>query len=103
MINHVCPRDSISADTRGMRRLGTHGPNLRPRTRGSAANFCPKCLTKFDNLRELRAHMIRACGLQCRKICPYCHIVAVDAEEVHQHIREAHPNERTAVLEVYNS
>ncbi|XP_068976241.1 protein jim lovell-like isoform X21 [Bombus flavifrons] len=69
--------------------------------RGS--NFCPKCTVKFDRLTDLRTHMIRVCGFESKKMCPYCDTVGDTIDQIHRHIEHRHPRLRHAVLEVYNT
>ncbi|XP_053974132.1 protein jim lovell-like isoform X23 [Hylaeus volcanicus] len=86
------------------RRAGIHGSvqNLCLRVGESSASFCPQCSAKFDQLRDLRAHMMQVCKLTSKKICPYCDAQANASDEIHRHIRNRHPSMRPAVLEVYN-
>ncbi|XP_046142398.1 protein jim lovell-like isoform X14 [Osmia bicornis bicornis] len=100
---------SLVRDAWGRRRppAGIHGPvqSVASRANASSAsvsNVCPKCLIKFDRVRDLRAHMIRACGFLAKKMCPYCDLAGDNAEDIHRHIRRSHPSLRVAVLEVYN-
>lgn len=81
------------------RRVNARSPTLPT----GPINFCPKCCAKFDRLTELRAHMIRVCGFESRKMCPYCDTAAATTvDQIHRHIERRHPTLRPAVLEVYN-
>lgn len=92
-------RARINAGQVANLRVNVRSPSL---PRGSV-NFCPKCCANFDRLTDLRTHMIRVCGFEPRKMCPYCDTAATTTvDQIYRHIEHRHPTLRPAVLEVYN-